>query len=191
MKIRRRRYLIDASFQVKIILLFVVVSLLGSIAAAAVFNFFVRQELEGLMWSTHISAQTTGDILRPLFIKINITGFIFVSALLIIIALWMMRKSSGPLYRMSKDIAKAAKGDLTTEIALRGKDDFKDTAECLDSMLKELKERFRIINEKYTKVSEKLGDCDLQGLKKEDLPTLLSRIESVEKELSRLTTAQK
>ncbi len=146
----------------KITLLFAVIALAGSIAAAIAFNYFAMKKLEVLMWSTHINLKDTGEIIRPLFIYVNIFDFLFVTVLLIVASMWMMKKTTGPLFRMSKDISKVADGDLSVMLALRQKDEFQDTANELNSMITSIRDRYKNINEKHSDVSQ-----SIETLKKE------------------------
>ncbi len=195
MKFIRRRYIVDAGLQMQFIISFVLVSLLGSIAAVAAFNFFALRKLKPLIWSTHISAKSTGELIKPVFMYVNIIGFLFVSVLLIIAGIWMIRKVSGPLYRMSKDIIRVANGDLSTSITLRQKDKLKDVAYELNIMIKSIREKFNIISEKYRGISKSIG-----GLKKEisntgtsikDYNLILKNIEGLQTEINSFKLRQK
>ena len=189
MRFRRRNYIVNAGLQMKITLLFVAVSLIGSIITTAAFNYFALNRLEGLMWSTHISIKDTGEIIRPLFINVNIINFIFVAVLLIIAVIWMMRKTTGPIFRMLKDIMKVRDGDLTVDIILRQKDEFQDTACELDAMLKRMREKFNNINEKHLHVSETIAelkkDINNPEIAVGKYNLILESIEGLEKELKR------
>lgn len=189
MKFRRRTYINDAKLQMKFVTAFIIICLLGSILTSAVFNYLALKKLETLMWSTHISIKTTDELLRPLFINITIINFILVTAFLIITGLWMIRKTTGPLYRMLKDVQKVAAGDLSTDITLRQKDELKDVAHELNAMVKGIRDRFVAINNKYTDVS-----LSVKGLKSDlsDKETsmkacksLLNKIEGLETEINR------
>ncbi len=155
---RRRKYLVSSNFQLKFILTFLIISLLSSIAAVVVFNVLAMKELEAQIWSVHISAQSTGDILKPLFIKVNIISLICISALLVVIAFLVIRKTAGPLYRMSNDIRRIADGDLSAGVSLREKDEFKDVADTLNSMTQYLRTEFSSMSEKYNDISLLLGN---------------------------------
>jgi len=191
MKFRRRQYITDSSYQIKLILTFVVISFSASIAAVAFFNYFALKQLEALMWTTHINIQSTGELFKPLFIKVNIAGVVFISTLLIIAAFLLIKRTSGPLYRMSRDIAQAATGDLTVNVALRQKDEFRDTAHELDSMLKSIKGRFMIINEEYAGISKMLNNISAEGASEESFHTLSSKIEHLEEVLGGFTVSDK
>ncbi|MBI4682078.1 MAG: methyl-accepting chemotaxis protein [Nitrospirae bacterium] len=138
MKFRRRKYINDTKLQIKFVSAFVIVCLLCSILTSVVFNYLAMKKLESLMWSTHINIKSTDELLGPLFMNINIINFLFVAALLIITGLWLIRKITGPLYRMLKDVRKVASGDLSSGMTLRQNDELKDTAYELDAMVKSI-----------------------------------------------------
>ena len=170
MRFRRKKIIITAGIQMKITLIFVFIALIGSVAATFAFNYFAMKELESIIWSTHIAVKDTGEIIGPLFIYINIIDFLFVFTLLAIASVWMIKKTTGPLFRMSKDIMKAANGDLSVEVALRQKDEFKETAAELNSMIINIRDRFKTVKEKHLEVSESLeelkraaGNPDIAG----------------------------
>ena len=158
MKFRRRTYITNAGLQTKVTLVFVAISLLGSIVSTFAFNFFALKKFETLMWSTHISVKDTGELIRPLFIYINVANFIFVSLMLVVGIVWMMKKKSGPIFRMNKDIRMIADGDLSVNITLRQKDEFQDTAAELNDMAANIRDRFGLIIDKYADISSSLQE---------------------------------
>lgn len=187
MKFRRRRYIVNAGLQMRFTLLFVLVSLLGSIVAIAAFNFLALRKLEAIMWSTHISLKTTGELINPIFMYVNIISFLFVTIMLIITGIWMIRKTSGPLYRISKDIIKVANGDLSTSITLRQKDEFKDIVYELNIMVKNIREKFNIISEKYMSISKSIGELKKEISNAESIKnynSILKNIEGLETEMN-------
>jgi methyl-accepting chemotaxis protein len=190
MTFRRRKYLTDTNFQMKIILTFVLISFLVSITAVAFFNFFAIKEFDAIMWSTHINVQSTSELLRPLFIKVNIIGFIVVSILTVIAAVLIIRRASGPLYRMSKDMERAAGGDLSLDIALRQKDEFKDIANDLDIVMQSIRERFQFINDEYPGISRTLAKIQQNKMDSKDYSIVFSGIERLEKKLAEFTVAK-
>jgi methyl-accepting chemotaxis protein len=188
-KFRRRKYINDTKLQMKFVSSFVIVCILSSILTSVVFNYLALIKLESLMWSTHINIKSTDELLRPLFININIINLLFVAALLIVTGLWLIRKITGPLYRMQKDIRKIATGDLSAGMTLRQKDELKDIAYELNIMIKSIRDRFAAINEKYADISESVkvlkadaGDMDASAA---DYKSVLTKIETLEMELNR------
>lgn len=157
MKFRRRKYLINASMQIRYSVLFVIIAVLGNICAVAVFNFLASKKLDSVIWSTHISVESTDQLIGPLFIYVNAATFAFITVLLILSGIWMIRNSSGPLNRMSKDISRIAEGDLSTNISLRGKDEFQDVAIDLKHMTERLRADFLLTKENCLNISKSLG----------------------------------
>ncbi len=189
MKFRRRKYINDRKFQMKFVIPFVIVSLSGAISATAIFNYLAVKEFENLMWSTHISVRTTDEVIRPLFINVNIINFLFVTALLIITGIWMIRKTSGPLYRMLKDVRKVASGDLSASITLRQKDWLQDIAYDLNTIVKSIKDRFITISGVYMDISKSIGGLKREHSDKETSikahDSILKKIEALETEIKR------
>jgi methyl-accepting chemotaxis protein len=157
MKFRRRKYLINAGMQIRYSILFVIIAVLGNICAVAVFNILASKKLDSVIWSTHISVASTDQLIGPLFIYVNAATFAFITILLILSGIWMIRNSSGPLFRMSKDINKIAEGDLSTNISLREKDEFQDVAIDLNQMTEKLREDFSLTKENCLNISKSLG----------------------------------
>lgn len=186
---KRRGYIIHKGLQMKITLSFVVISLLGSIIATGAFNFFALSQLEALMWSSHINVHDTGEIIRPLFIYINVFNFVFVSLLLTGAIIWMLRLKSGPIYRMMKDIMKIADGDLSSKITLRKKDEFQSVANELNRMAESLRERFTVLNDAYAGISASIGEIKrktgVEEITAEEYDLILKDVARCEGELSK------
>jgi len=142
-----------------------IASLVGSIAATGIFNFFAMKRLEELRWSVFITARSTGEVLRPLFIYVNLFNLLFLSALVIITGIWMLRKMNGPIYRMIKDLNLIREGDFSTAITLRQKDEFRDVAVALNKMLDGMREKFRESREGYEEISQALVEFEIAGTK--------------------------
>ena len=184
---RRRKYLVNTGLQMKITLSFLAVSLFGSVAATIAFNYLAMKKLETVMWSTHINVKDTGEIIRPLFLYVNIIDFLFVFVLLTFAVLWMMRKTKGPLIRMSKDLMKVADGDLSVILALRRKDEFQDTAYELNCMISSMRDRFKKISKKHSYVSESITGLKYEINDPENVikicDSALENIKDIEEEL--------
>lgn len=189
MKFRRRKYINDTKLQMKFVGSFVIVCLFSSILTSAIFNYLALKKFEALLWSTHISLRSTDELVRPLFMSINIINFLLVAAFLIITGIWLTRKITGPLYSMLKDIRQVATGDLSTRITLNAKDELKDIAHELNTMIKSIKDRFTVITEKYTDISKSLkvfkGDTGDMGASTIDYKSVLIKIETLETEINR------
>ena len=180
---KRRKYIVDKRFQGKFILFFVIISSFISIVATVVFNHIALKRLESIIWSAHISVKTTDEVIGSLFIYVNIIAFLVVSLLLIITGIWMVRKTSGFLYVLSKNIMRVANGYLSVSIGLRQKDEFNDVVSSLNDMIKKLRERFSDIKQRYGEISAYIRDIERTYAEdkpsKEELQQVLKKIETL------------
>lgn len=189
MKFKRRRYIVNKSLQVRFTLFFVISCLLGSIAATVAFNYFALKKFEDIIWRSHINVKTTGELVKPLFMYINAIDIGFVSILLIIMGILMIKKASGPIYRMITDIMKVANGNLSVDMTLRQRDEFKDTADELNNMVRNLRGRFKAISERYSRISNTIESHE--ELNKKRLGLIHKNIEDIEEEIKKFSVMEK
>ena len=188
MKYRRRNYMINSGLQMRYSFLFIIAALLGNICAVGAFNMLSLKKLEAARWSTHLNVESTGELLYPVFLYVNIGAFLFITLLFIIAGIWMLRKTTGPLIRMSKDISRVTEGDLSSQIVLRQKDEFKDVADELNIMTEKLRGRFINIKDKYESISQSVAMLEKGSGDKEAATTynlILKDIEGLETEINK------
>ena len=189
MKFKRRKYLNDVRLQMRVSLLFILIALIGNTISLTVFNSLVFKGFDTILWSTHISIESTDELVRPIFLSVNIFNLIFITVLLILSGYVMVKKTSGPLYRMSQDIKKIAGGDLSCTVVLRQKDDMKDVADELNTMTGRLRERFTAIRDNYDRISESVKMLEKsEGNRNESLnycASILKDIDLLEEELGK------
>jgi len=160
-KHRRRRYIVSTGFQWRFVRGFVAVALAGSAVTTVLFNFLAQRRLEELRWSAFVPVQSTGEVLRPLFVYVNLFSLSFVAVLLVITGALMMRKVNGPIYRITKDLKSIGEGNFSSGIILRQQDEFRDVAEALNEMLDSLRERFSERRARYEEISQELQELEL------------------------------
>ena len=186
---KRRKYINAAPFQMKFVLAFVIVAFTGNILAITIFNYLALKKLDDLMWSTHLRVRTTSELMGPLFIQINIVAFIFICITLVIIGMMISRKITGSLNSMSNDITKAADGDLTVNISLRQKDEFKDVAYELDLAVQYLRKRFIALNERHGELSRSIKGLqeDIRDKKSgtDKLAAVIEKIDALANEIDK------
>ena len=165
MKYKRRRYIVDFGFQGRWVAGFMIVALLGSVFTTVIFSAYATHKLEALRWSVFMSAESTGEVLKPLFVYVILFSLIFVSVLLVIAGALMMRKAGNPLYRMVKDLQRIQEGDFSRDIILRQKDEFNDVAVALNDMLGKMRRRFGEFEKAYEDISEALMELNIAHAK--------------------------
>jgi len=167
---------------------FVLVALTGSAVATALFNLFALRRLEVLRWSAFVPVQSTGEVLKPLFIYVNLFSLLFVAVLLVITGALMMRKVSGPIYRIAEELKMIGEGNLSSEIILRKRDEFRDVAIALNEMLEKLRVRFSELKERYEEISQQLLELEITQAR--GIPTdhqrekVIGMIQELQKQIS-------
>lgn len=132
---KRRNYFIDRYFQGRFILLFTLLTFLGGIISIAIFNILTYRKVERLVYSIHIPIQGLSDFFLTELILSNILAFVFMVLAVYISIRRLVKRVSGPLYRIKRDIEIIKGGDLSFNITLRFKDEFKEFAGHLNNMI--------------------------------------------------------
>ncbi len=165
MRFRRRRYIVSSGVQWRFSLIFITAVLMGGLAATALFNIMAVKRLEEIQWSVFMTAQSTGEVLRPLFTYVTIFSLVFTFALLMITLAWMLKKLNGPLYRIVKDLKLIRAGNFSTDIILRRKDEFADVSVALNDMLAKMRQKFSEYKDGYDEISQALVDLEIAHAK--------------------------
>ncbi|MDA3786896.1 MAG: methyl-accepting chemotaxis protein [Desulfobacula sp.] len=157
---KRRKYIVHSRFQLKFALGFIIAALVGGIFSTALFNYLAMIKLEQLQWSVHVSASSTGEVLKQIFLYVNGINLIFVSILFAITGFWMLKKINGPVYRIIKSLELIKKGDLSRPVILRQKDEFGNVAKNIDEMREQIRRRFVDSKKMYETISQSLQDME-------------------------------
>lgn len=144
---KRKTYYIKNSAQSKFISRFVIISLLGGIAAVSAFNFLSFRKIDSVLYSMRLPKISPGGLLWNEMLYTNIFVIVFILIVFAITARGLYVRIHGPLKKMTSDINKVGSGDLSLPIFLREKDEFKDFANELNHMVEELNNKFSRINE--------------------------------------------
>ncbi len=185
---RRRNYFINKDFQGRFVLIFVALASIGGLMAVGLFNYLAQKRIDLIMYSIHIPAKRINELLSSDMLYANLFSFFIVLFFLIAAINRLSLSISGPLYRIRKDLKEIARGDLSFNITLRYKDEFKDFASELNNMIENLREYFTQtgkdieIIDRYVREIERNDDKrDLIKLKnqhiKEHIEELIKRTE--------------
>lgn len=100
--------------------------------------------------------------MQSLSIQVGIFNLILVLVLIFITGIWMMKKTRGPLYRISNDLEKVCAGDFSSPIVLRQKDEFKDVADALNDMIENTRARLNSFKNSYEDISRNILDLEVK-----------------------------
>ncbi len=145
---KRKTYYIKNTAQTNFIMRFVVISLLGGIAALTAFNFLSYKKIDSVLYSMRMPRISPGGLLWNEMFYTNLFVIIFVLIVFALTARSLFIRIHGPLKKLTSDILRMENGDLNYEVSLREKDEFKEFAQDLTEMSGELNRRFREIGKK-------------------------------------------
>jgi len=151
---KRRQFLVDKSYQMRIITRILLICFAGLVLDLVVFNMLSYTNIEAMRWRTHIQFETVNDIVWSYLVYSSVIAMLFTVTVLYLYIRFMRRQTAGPLFRLNKDIGSAAKGDLSLNIYLRGEDDFKETAAELNTMISSIRADFRLLSEKFAAIEK-------------------------------------
>jgi methyl-accepting chemotaxis protein len=183
MKNRRRQYITDKKYQWRTVLNVLAICAAGLLVNLGLFMYLSYRALEALRWKSHIQAASLSDVITPYLIYTLILSSVLTLLALFFFLEHLLRKTAGPLYRLTTDIESAARGDLSVSIYLRKGDDFKDVAKECNSAVESFRNTFSLIKERFLIISRTLevleyakdkGDVALQksAILKENLEAL-------------------
>ena len=164
---KRRKYFVNSRFQLKFAFGFIIAALIGSISSTALFNYLAMIRLEQLQWSVHVSALSTGEVLKQISLTVNIFSLILVSILFAITGFRMLRKINVPVYRLIKSLELIKNGDLSKPIILRQEDEFGNIAKNMDEMREQIRRRFFDSKNQYDKISQAIQEMEKKVIKGE------------------------
>lgn len=145
---KRKTYYLKNSAQSNFIFRFVIISLLGGIAALTTFNVLSYKKIDSVLYSMRMPKISPGGLLWNEMFYTNLFVIIFVLIVFILSARSLFIKIHGPLKKLTSDLHRMESGDLKFEVSLREKDEFKEFAQELTTMSIELNKRFKDISRK-------------------------------------------
>ncbi len=168
-----------------------VISLAVNVLAVVLFNYFAIKELDSALWKTHIDVQSTDELINIPFVYVNLISLASVTVLMLIAGIIMLKKTTGPLYRMSMDIRRFTTGDLSSPIILRKKDDLQDIADELNKMNEGIAGSVRKIKESYKGLSESISgikdSIDNNRLSEADAQDALNKVRDIISDTEKLS----
>ena len=121
---KRRQYFIKKEFQVKFILKFCLLIVVGAIISTGLLFLFSQDTLTSSFQQSRLVIKSTGLAILPSVLYTNLITLGLIAIAAIIVTLFVSHKMAGPLFRFEKELRNIGEGDLTTKVVVR-KDDRK------------------------------------------------------------------
>ena len=150
----RKQYFIKKAFQIKIIVRFVVILIIGVTITGVVLYFFAANELETKLFNAHLTIKNTRDILLPTILLTSVFVFILLSFVTVYTVLYLSHRIAGPLYKFEKITEEIGKGNLNVYVKLRKKDELLSLQTAFENMLENLKNNIGNFKENFEEIDK-------------------------------------
>lgn len=151
---RRKNYFIKKGFQIRFILKFCLLVLVGVIMSTGLLFLFSRGTLTSSYQQSRLMIRDTASAILPTTIYINLVILGLITLATIVIILVISHKLAGPLFRFEKELKEIGEGNLTTVIRLRKRDQIADLAGSLNDMTDSLREKVLAVQKEVEHLSE-------------------------------------
>lgn len=138
---QRKNYFIKKEFQLKFMLKFCLLLLVGALISSGLLILFSQDTLTSSYQESKLVIQQTGEAILPSLILTNLFTLALISLAAVVVTLFVSHKIAGPLFRLERELQAVSEGDLTRRIVLRQKDQVTPMAECINTMLGNLQHK--------------------------------------------------
>lgn len=138
---KRRNYFVKKDFQIRFILRFCIIVLIGAAISSALLLILSRDTLTSSFYNSHLTIESTWLAILP---DIAITGLItliLITLATIVFTLFASHKIGGPLFRLEKEVKEIGEGDLTRRVVFRENDQITALAGGLTGMTASLNKK--------------------------------------------------
>jgi len=173
---RRRQYFIKKDYQFKFILRFCILVLAGGFISTGLLFLFSRGTLTSTFDQSRLVVKSTAFAILPSLLLTNVITLILIALATIGVVLFLSHKIAGPMFRFESDLKQIGKGDLTTTIRLREKDQITEMADSLNQMTQSLRGKVQALENEVEQVLESAMEQGAPDKVVHDLDHLLQDI---------------
>ena len=181
---KRRNYFIDKRFQSNFIIKFILIFLLGGLAAGCIIYFLALQSTTVAFLNSRGVARTTADFILPILIQTAVFVVIGGGVAAVLLTLLVSHRISGPLYRFEKVMEALEKGDFTSECYIRRRDQFQGLADAINNMIAKTRTELALLKKGLSSLVVKGSDVS-EGDLPEDKRQALKEIKSILRDINK------
>lgn len=177
---RRRKYIINPSFQIKYLLIVVGITAVILFLTTYIVNLTIKGShlLENL---TSMEIVFLTRLITRTVLSVSIVYLFIIFVLGIIIS----HRIAGPLYVFDKMFKLVSDGDLTIKLKLRKSDELQNLAESFQNMIDKLNSFIKTDKEKIELIKNKIEKINSTNLSKEEIVNIIQEIKVLLDELYR------
>ncbi len=192
MRNRRRIFFIKKRFQSRFIILFCLITLIGSVSLGITLYYLINKKLTAMLYLSHIRIRSVGEIIGPLIFNVNI----LISSIIIVIAFIVVyvvsRRVEMHLKPFKTFSERVAYGDLSAEVPYLHYDLTDELTTHFNSMVGALGGRMELIKAHLASIKslvKRLNDMNNANRPLDDLKLvyndLSERVSELQKEIER------
>ena len=151
-KERRKIKLISRTFQIQLIIKFILINAILLCVFGILLYVFLKSEVGSNLSSAHVTYQTVYQMLSPIILTISILNIVFISVVISFVVLYSSHKIAGPLYRFNEALKQIAAKNLKTITTVRDQDQLTEISASLTAV----KDRFAVDLSTMKKQSQEL-----------------------------------
>lgn len=155
---RIKNYLIKKRLQADFILRFCLLVILACGIMGFIAYILSEKTTTTSFENLRLTVKSTADFILPTLILSSLVAIILVGLATIIVFIFITHRIAGPLHRLETDLAEIAKGNLTKDIHLRKKDEFKTLAAIINSLLRNLRNPISVSQTKLNELEDDIND---------------------------------
>ena len=176
--VRRRNYFIKRALQTKLIINAYVFALIVLFLSAVLIYFFGGRTISSNFYQAILEIKNTRELFLPSLVVSVILAAVIGIILISIKFLFISHQIAGPLYRLEKVIKEITSGNLRIHTKLRKKDEMKELADDVNSMVVVYRDRLGSIKKSLELLEKELEPEGIQDRQK-----LSSRVNDIKREM--------
>jgi len=179
-KYRRRKYLIDPSFQISFIVKFSVIVVFTSLLIGGILYYLTRSSTTVAIENTRVMAKSTANFILPSLSITIIVVSLFSALVVLILTLLVTHKISGPIFRLKREIELMQKGDLVRNFRIRDNDQLQGLSNSFSFMTDIFRDKIKELKDTYSSLSSYLRENSsrISASERDKINDLLNKIKN-------------
>lgn len=155
---RRKNYYIKKGFQMKFIIKFCLLVMLGALISGAIVYMMAASTVTTTFENSRLTIKNTSEYILPSLLISSAIMVVLIGMATIVVTLFTSHRIAGPLYSIEKDIEELSSGNLNVKFSLRGGDEIKALAARLDNLSDSLRLKVAAIKDSFASLEKSIKD---------------------------------
>ncbi|MFC1667661.1 HAMP domain-containing protein [Candidatus Omnitrophota bacterium] len=192
MKVKRKNYFINKTFQAEFIFKFCILVALGCVVFGIILYSFSSRTLTTSFENSRLVVKSTADYLLPGLLFAGVIVGLATAIAAVFTVLLMTHRVAGPMYRFERYAEKVGSGELSANLKIRRKDQFQSMVGVFNKMSHDLSLgllKVIEVSDKLDNLIEQLSESSKsEMLLKEDIKKVVSELKRDKQDLKKALT---